>query len=157
MIELKLLDPQTDLELFKEAWRWRAHKRHVGAREAVFEDVIDPDPRQTVIGVFNGQFCAMYLLYEDSPGVFNAHFSSKRGTSKELLIEAGLQIREAFMQNGAIELCAWVTVRNKALKSYLEALGFVPTERKSLAENKPEECCSLPAMKEFVKYAYSGR
>lgn len=157
MIELRVLEPAADLDLFREAHNWRRSKRHIGANEASFEDLIDPDPRQITIGVFNGQYCAMFLLYEDAPGYFNAHFTSKRGTPKESLIQAGEQIRDAFMENGAVELCAWITARNRALRTYLEALKFIPAERKTLEKLKAGDSGSLPAMKEFIKYVYSGR
>jgi hypothetical protein len=101
----------------------------------------------------------MFLLYEDEPSRFSAHFTSKRGTSRETLIEAGLKIRDAFMENGAIELSAWITRRNLALRGYLESLGFVQCERRVLAiqttgQDAAHSGTLSPAMKEFVMYAY---
>jgi len=160
-IELRILDPAKDTELFREAHKWRRRKRHVGANESTLEDLLSDDPHQITIGVFNGEYFAMFLLYEDSPGEFSAHFTSKRGTSRETLVEAGLKIRDAFMENGAVELNAWVTKRNLALKRYLESLGFAEGERRVLAIQSAGQDAAhsgtLPAvMKEFVKYGYRG-
>lgn len=135
-LELQLLDPTADLDLFQEAYKWRAAKKHVQPDRASFEAFIADDPHQIVVGVFNGQFCAAFLLYEWKEQHFEAHFTSKRGTSREILIEGGKLIRDAFFENGAQELCAWVTKRNIALKGYLEALGFSPGEEKEF-QQKP--------------------
>lgn len=99
----------------------------------------------------------MFLLYEDEPSKFSAHFTSKRGTSRETLVEAGLKIRDAFMENGAIELSAWITQRNLALRGYVESLGFTPTEEREFACISVGQSDTLqPVMKEFVKYGYRG-
>lgn len=152
-LELKILDPATDLELFREVYDWRKPKKHVQPDKIPFESFIAEDPLQIVIGVFNGQFIAAFLLNEFEPGRFECHFSSKRGTPRETLVKGGEIIRDAFFQNGAKELCAWVTVRNVALKGYLEALGFTPGEIKAFPKRISENSDSLPEMKEFVKYA----
>lgn len=153
-IELKLLDPSSDLELFHEAYNWRPKpKKHAQPDRIPFDKFIADDPLQTVIGVFDGQFIAAFLLNEYEQGRFEAHFSSKRGTPKETLIKGGEMIRDAFFENGAKELCAWITVRNTALKSYLEALGFEAGETKAFPKLNLETSDSLFPMKEFVKYA----
>jgi hypothetical protein len=157
-LELRILDPVTDVELFREAFHWRSRKRHVGANESTLEDLLSDDPRQITIGVFNGEYCAMFLLYEDEPSKFSAHFTSKRGTSRETLVEAGVKIRDAFMENGATELSAWVTKRNSALKRYLTALGFEPMCHKTFSCQPASQSDTLPtAMKEFVMYVHSRR
>lgn len=137
MLELRLLDPIEDIELFREAYNWRPHpKRHAQTNRAPFESFISDDPRQMVIGLFNDQFIAAFVLYEFDPQRYECHFTSRRGSSKETLIEGGKQIRDACLQNGAKELCAWVTKRNLALKAYLESLGFSPAEEKEF-DGKP--------------------
>ena len=171
MLQIRPLDPQTDLSLFKEAVSWRSHKKHVGAEEASFESIIANDPQQIVIGVFNGQFCAVFLLYEDTPKHFSCHMTSKRGTSRDTLIQAGILIRDTFLHNGAEELCAWITERNLALKGYLEALGFAEVERKEFPSlpkvteigcKDVSECPTIPAdtseppMRMFTKYEIRG-
>lgn len=140
-LTLQLLDPLADLELFREAYRWRKTKKHAQPDRAPFETFASNDPRQIVVGVFNGSFVAAFLLYEwQEGGYFECHFTSKRGTPRETLIEGGRMIRDAFLQNGAVELCAWVTKRNSALKNYLAALNFSPVEEK--------EFCQKP----FIRY-----
>lgn len=157
MIELRILDPQRDLDLFRESYGWRPKpKRHIQPDRGSFKDFIDTDPRQIVVGVFNGSFIAAFLLYEWQPAHYEAHFTSKRGTPRESLIEGGKMIRDAFLQNGAQELCAWVTERNIALKGYLEALGFELIESKRFACQNDTEGRKLPfEQRLFVKYAIS--
>lgn len=133
MIELRILDPVTDIKFFREAYNWRTRpKKHIQPDRASFQTFTSTDPRQIVIGVFNGQFCAAFLLYEYEPGRFEAHFTSRRGTAKETLVEGGVMIRDAFLKNGAVELCAWITERNKGLRTYLEALGFQEDSQKEI-------------------------
>lgn len=137
MLELRVLDPVEDIELFKEAYSWRTRpKKHVQPNRAPFKSFVSDDPRQMVIGLFNGQFIAAFVFYEFDPQQYECHFTSRRGSSKENLIEGGKQIRDACLQNGAKELCAWITKRNLALKSYLEALDFSPIEEREF-EGKP--------------------
>jgi len=160
-LELRLLNPQTDVDLFREAYGWRQTKRHVQPDRAPFEAFIADDPRQTVIGVFNDQFIAAYLIYEWQPEYFECHFTSRRGTPKDILIQAGRAIRDAFLQNGAIELCAWITERNRALATYLEALEFRPDTEKEFAGQSDTQSDRLSAESEsptrmFIRYAVRG-
>ena len=135
MLELRLLDPTTDLDLFREAYNWRPRaKKHAQPDRGTFESFVSDDPRQIVVGVSNGQLLAVFLLCEWKEKHFEAHFTSRRGTPREILIEGGQMIRDAFFENGAQELCAWVTKRNTALKGYLEALGFSPGEEKEFQQ-----------------------
>lgn len=156
-LELRLLDPTTDIELFREAYEWRNPKKHAQPDRAPFEAFIATDPKQIVVGVFNGHFCAAFLLYEYKPGHFEAHFTSKRGAPRESLIEGGKLIRDAFLQNGAQELCAWIIERNTALMGYLDALGFRAAESKRFAGQNDTGGGTLPSnasteARTFVKY-----
>lgn len=160
-LELKLLDPLTDLELFREAFQWRSEpKKHVGANRMAFETFIADDPRQIVVGVFNGEFIAAFLLYEiEEGGVYDCHFTSKRGTPKELLIEGGKMVRDAFFENGAKELSAKIIKRNTALKAYLEALGFelcLPGTNLACTQGDGS-LNSVSSERNFVKYAISRK
>lgn len=151
MLELRLLDPASDIDLFRESYNWRPkQKRHTQPDRMAFETFIATDPRQIVIGVFNGEMLAAFLLYEIEPGIYDCHFTSKRGAPKELLIEGGKMIRNTFFENGARELTAQITERNSALKSYLHALGFNCV--KSTCPGGANHVNSALSGRSFVKY-----
>lgn len=150
MFTLRLLDPQKDYELFATSYNWRTPKPHLQRDRIPFEAFTADDPRQTVIGLFNGEFIAVFLLYEAEPKHFDCHMSSKRGTPKELLIEGGKAVAKAFFENGAEELFGWINRRNVALKGYLEALGF---SKENSCENENDLGTLSETPIEAIKYA----
>lgn len=152
MLELRLLDPKTDLALYREAYDWRGSKAHVQPDRMSFETFAANDPNQIAIGLFNGQFLALYFLHETEPKKFQCHFTSRRKVSKEVLLTGAKEVARNFFENGATELEAWVTVRNKPLRSFLEALGFEAGETKLFPKLKSENSDTVSGMKEFVKY-----
>lgn len=154
MLELRLLDPQTDIDLYREAYDWRRSKTHVQPDRMPFETFAANDPNQIAIGLFNGQFLALYFLHETEPKKFQCHFTSRRNVSKEVLLTGAKEVVRNFLENGATELEAWVTVRNKPLKSFLVALGFQASETKMFPKRNSKNSDTLSEMKEFVKYVY---
>ena len=121
-----------------------------------FETFAADDDRQIVIGVFNGEFIAAFLLYEIEPKVYDCHFTSKRGTSREVLLEGGRMVRDAFFENGAKELTARIVERNTPLKGYLEALGFTKLEFSACTQNDTP-LNSVVDERNFVKYAITRK
>src|SRR6185369_8959427 len=124
-LKLELLNPETDLALFQEAYSWRSPKKHAQPDRAPFESFISPSPRQIVAGLFNGQFLAAYVLYEFDPKCYEAHFTSRRNVPRETLLAGARMVIDAFFQNGAEQIIGWVVVRNRAMGKFLEDLGFV--------------------------------
>lgn len=120
-----------------------------------FETFAADDDRQIVIGVFNGEFIAAFLLYEIEPQVYDCHFTSKRGTNRKVLLEGGCMVRDAFFGNGAKELTARIVERNAPLRHYLEALGFtrvIPTQNSTCVQ-ADGSLNSVSVERNFVKYA----
>jgi hypothetical protein len=156
---LKVLDPVEDIFFFQDAYSWRKDKKHAQPDRTSFKDFVSRDERQIVIGAFNGDFLAVFLLYEwQKGGYYEAHFTSKRGIPRPILIDAGKMVRDAFFQNGAQELCAWIVKRNSALRGYLEDLGFVAVEEKEFPcqSDLNRVISSRLPRRSFVKYGCVG-
>lgn len=119
---LQLLDPLTDLALYREAYNWRNDHRRVLPDRMPFESFTDPDA--LAVGLFDGELQAVYFLHEVEPRKFQSHFTSRRNVSRETLLVGAAEVAYQVLTNGAEEIEAWVTPRNKPLRSFLESLGF---------------------------------
>lgn len=134
---LRLLDPERDLELFREAYSWRpSPKKHVQTNRVSFEGFASSDPHQIVIGVFTHEFVAAFVFYEYDPKRYECHFTSRRYTSHQVLLEAGHEIIQSFFENGTEELTAWIIEKNRPLRAFVESLGFSLVETKDF-DGKP--------------------
>lgn len=89
-----------------------------------FEDFVAPNPTQSVIGLFNGEFLAAYMVREYAPRYYDMHFTSKRRAPRQYLVAGGIQITNWLIENGAIEVSAIIMARNRALKEFLEDCGY---------------------------------
>jgi hypothetical protein len=155
-LELKLLDPLTDLDLFREAYNWRTRpKKHVQPDRMPFEVFSSADPSHIAVGAFNGEFLAVFFFHEFEPGCFEAHFTSKRGVSRETLLTAARETMSCFFENGARELTAWIVERNRPLRSFVESLGFAQQEGVSFFPCAQDNTTlnSVGDERNFVKYA----
>ena len=124
-LELRGLNPDRDLELFREAHGWRTKRVHrASGGQMPFEDFIAPNPTQATIGLFNGEFLAAYLVREYSPQCYEMHFTAKRQAPRNYLVAGGIQLTTWLIQNGAIEVSAIIMARNKALKRFLQDCGY---------------------------------
>lgn len=117
VLTLRLLDPATDLALYREAYNWRSQpKPHIQPDRMSFDTFASNNPRHLTIGLFNGEMQALYFLREVEPGVFEAHFTSKpvvsvvhycneslsEGNAEENLQLAGLRESDSQPKNPAI-------------------------------------------------------
>lgn len=121
-LEMRGLDPVADYELFREAYDWRKVSRLQHGRLS-FETFTNPS-EVTTMGLFNGEFLAVYVIEENQRGHFGMHFTSKRGTPREYLVAGGIQITNWLIENGAMEVSALITKRNRALRQFLEDCGY---------------------------------
>ncbi len=159
-LELKLLDPLTDVDLFREAYQWRLRpKRHIQPDRMPFETFSGTDSTHIVVGAFNGEFLAVFFFHEFEPGCFESHFTSKRGVSRDTLLMAARQTVTYFLENGARELTAWIVERNRPLRTFVEHLGFTEQERVSLFPCTQDDTHlnSVSSERNFVKYAISRK
>ena len=140
MLELRSLDHQTDLDLFRESYSWRpAYRSRLQPDRAPFETFIADDPKQIVVGLFNGDLQAVYVTYEFEPGKFETHYTSHRKAPRENVLWGAQQILNIMLSNGAEEVLAYVSPQNKPLCRFVQDIGFSdpveyvdPTGRKFL-------------------------
>ncbi len=160
---LSLLDPQTDHDLYVEAYSWRGQKRHAQPDRMPLEVFASDDPSHLTIGLFNGELCAVYFLHETEPSIYQAHFTSRRGLSKEILLAGAAEVAKVIFTYGGTEIHGWVTERNEPLRSFLEDLGFkcVTALQQSCGQDDtdgttlpPDE--RNPRSRVFVKYVLKG-
>ena len=152
---LRLLDPVEDLELFEQAYNWRKRpKKHVQPDRMSFETFASPDPNQIVLGLFSKQLDAVYVLIEVEPAKYDVHFTARRGVDRQRLLDAAREIRDAFFENGAEQLSAWITPRNRAMRSFLSDLGFLTQGSKEFPCDSDTLSTTLPTQtRVFVNMA----
>lgn len=133
MLTLRALNPQTEGDLFQEAYRWRKSPRR---DRVAFEVFAADDPRQIVMGLFDGEsFLAVYVFYQISPSEFDCHFTSRRDAPKEAVLAAGKWLVEFFVRNN-LHLTTHVAARNGPLRRWVESVGLIC----ATAENT---CCKM--------------
>jgi hypothetical protein len=138
-IELRTLDPATDFNLFREAHNWRTRRSHrASGGQMPFKEFVAPNPAQAVMGLFNGEFLAAYLVREYALQHYDMHFTAKRQVPREYLVAGGIQLTSWLIKNGAIEVSALIVARNKALRMFLEDCGY-KLERSTRFDNSPHE------------------
>lgn len=124
-LELRALDPETDLDLFRESYGWRPErKKHLQPDRLPFADFSKSDPHQIVMGLFNGEFLAAYLINETAPSYYDLHFTSKKGTPRDYLVAGGIWITDWLIEAGAQEVSAIIVSRNRPLREFLLDCGF---------------------------------
>lgn len=153
-LQLKLLDPLIDLDLFHVAFNWRPEpKKHVGANRVTFEQFSSTDPLQIVIGLFDPDLIAVFVYYETEPKVYDCHFTSKRNTPRQTLLDAAREINTCLLANGAERLTASIVERNKPLRRFVEDLEFTVQGKFTAPKRKEKTCDSVSCSQVFVEYA----
>lgn len=165
-LELRLLDPETDLELFHEAYNWRPErKKHLQPDRMPFEVFASQNPGHIAVGAFTDSFLAVFFFHEYEQGCFEAHFTSRRGVDRGVLLTAAKLTMAKFLENGARELTAWIVERNRPLRSFVESIGFTEVARYSALDPQNSACVktdtSLDSQSDtpervYVKYAVKG-
>ncbi len=117
---LRALNPQTEQELFQQAYNWRNNPRK---NRLSFEDFAKDDPSQIVLGLFNGELQAVYFFHEIAPNVMQAHFTSRRGADKSLVLAGAATLVRWFQENG-LEMVAYIHKRNIPLRHFVEEAGL---------------------------------
>lgn len=154
---LRALDPKADLDLFREIYNWRKHSSRLYPDKMSFEDFTSDDPSQIVMGLFNGSLCAAYLFREETRGSFDAHYSSRRGVSRNYVLAGGRWLVNWFMENGAQEVTAYVVEKNGPLRRFVEAVGFVSDGFVEFEGGQNDtEGGNVAPVRSFVKYAVRG-
>lgn len=123
-VTIRALDPAMEPELFREAYSWRpGRKKHLQPDRMSFEEFSADDPKQIVMGLFNGRLCAVFLFREFRRGWFETHFTTRRDAPKDYILTAAHTLAEWFTGNGA-GLTADIIERNTPLRRFVELIGF---------------------------------
>lgn len=130
-LEMRGLDPVADRGLYNEAFNWRARNR---PGHLPFEKWLEVGPEQAMLGLFNGEFIALYMVVQFAPALFDMHFTSKRGVPREYLVAGGIQITNWLIENGALEVSALIRARNKPLRRFLEDCGYSLVSRPTFSD-----------------------
>lgn len=156
-LQLRLLDPATDLDLFRRAYSWRlTPKRHTQPTRMSFETFTDTDPTQTVVGLFNGELQAAYLLHEYEPYRFDVHMTSDRCAPRENVLEGARRVLRCLFEGGAKEVSALIVARNRPLCQFVEAIGMRRVSRmrfSSCADVSKGDSIQPRNQRTFIKYA----
>lgn len=132
---IRRLDPDKDVDLYRQAWGWREQYPR-SLREATkvhsvetFEEFLELSRgARADIGVFEEEFLAVISVQWHSEGIFEIHFSSKRGTRVEQLIEPCLNIQKTIFENlNAKLIFAFTPEWNRSVLLLGQALGLQPT------------------------------
>lgn len=143
-VELRVLDPTADIELFREAYSWRSPKKHLQPDRMPFEEFSKDDPSHIAVGVYDEHLVAVYFFQEYEAGRFESHFTSRKFVSRQILLEAAHLIITCFFSNGASQFIAWIVEQNRPLRSFVESLGFSASESREF-DGKPFIRYSLTA------------
>lgn len=132
-LELRRLD-NGDKDLLRHAFSWDAdapswyrQMDEVFGPKTVDEFVpLVDDPKNALIGIFNPEFVGLITATLVCKERFEIHLWAKRGTSLDVLEEAGYQIREQLVRFGAQEIFVWVAEKNRPVKQLCARLGLLP-------------------------------
>ena len=124
MANLRLLEPETDLELFREAYNWRTPKRHLSAPQLPFSQFSETNPTHLTIGLFNGELLAVYFLQEWEPTKYEAHFTSRKGVAREDLLQGAQAVLDLVLTHGGTEVSALILPANRPLRQFVTDLGM---------------------------------
>ena len=124
MVSLRLLEPETDLDLYREAFNWRTHKQHTSAPSMAFETFSSTDPTHLTFGLFNEELIAVYFLREWKPAHYEAHMTSRKNAPRETLLEGARAVLNLLLTNGAEEVGALILPSNRPLRRFVTQLGM---------------------------------
>lgn len=156
-LDLRALNPETERHLFEESYRWRGNKKTNALRpdRMSFETFSASDPSQVVMGLFNGSLCAIYVIHHNSDGTVGTHYTSKRGTPKEYVLAGARWLLRWLLENGALEVQAFVSPKNKPLCRFVEDIGYSQVGLVKFPLQSTEDSDTLPT-REYVYYAAKG-
>lgn len=144
---LRALNPQTEIDLYQQAYNWRNSKRD----RMKFEDFAADTPNQIVLGLFNGELQAAYLLHEVEPNVYQCHFTSRRDAPKDAVLSAAKWIVDYFVASG-LRLIALVEPRCVPLRHFSEAIGLAEVGQKEITCQTDTPSDTLAAVRTYIVY-----
>jgi len=121
---LVLLDPVADLDLYRQAYNFRVPKKHLFGPRISLEAFTDPIAQNLTFGLFNGELLAVYFFQEVEPSCFEAHFTSRKGTPREVLVEGARTVTDLCLEHGASEIYGLILAENRPLRQFVTDIGM---------------------------------
>jgi len=127
-MNLRVLHPQGDESLYREAWRWReSYPRLVRKWDYLkhFRQWFALMKRRVTVGVFTDHLIALVTFRPDGDDIYEVHVDCVRRVDQWVLLTGLLSIRKTvFEEWGAREVFAGIVSRNYGIISIAEACGF---------------------------------
>lgn len=129
---IRRLDPDKDIDLFKEAYLWGRQRKWFREIEnqfgaSTFEEFISDAERdvQVDVGVFDNQLIGLITLELKEKGIYEAHIRVSRDADLNLIALGALSIREQlFRELGAKEIFGQIPNFNKGAIQLAEMCGL---------------------------------
>lgn len=125
---VRLLDSDKDRDLLIEAWHFRDtaprwFRECLDIFKETLGEYLENSRDEFHFGVFDERLLAVVRLIPETPGVWNIHLSARKGTPVEVLLAAGLNIKERMFEHGA-SFYGYIYHRNRTICRLYESLGF---------------------------------
>lgn len=129
---IRLLDPEKDMDLLREAWDWRDDaprwfQESLAIDKESWDDFVSGSKDEWHYGIFSDGLMAVVRLIQSSPRVFNIHLSARRKTDFEVLLTAGKSIRDYLFDKGVLGFYGYLPTVNRGVSKLYEELGFTDT------------------------------
>jgi hypothetical protein len=130
MITVRLLDSEQDKDFLIEAWHFkdtapRWFRECLDIFKETIDEYLESARDEFHFGVFDDEgLAATVRLIPERPTIWNLHLYARKGASLDILLAAGIDIRERMLPHGAT-FYGYLPVRNKGVSWLYEALGFV--------------------------------
>lgn len=135
-MELRALDPDRDVDLFREAHNWifeappwlrQAENIVAGINGCdTWEGYLKAaySPKECNVGLFDGIMLALFTIQSEGDGCFQVHVNAKPHADTLMLMAAAMQIKQWLFDRGANEVFGFVAERNRPLRRFAEQVGF---------------------------------
>ena len=127
-MRLRVLHPDRDERLFRQAWKWRlAYPRLVRQWDGLkhFRQWFALMKRRVSVGVFSNHLFAIVTFRPDGEGIFEVHVDCERGTEASDLLIALLNIEQVvFKEWGTTEIFGAVISKHCGILQIAAACGF---------------------------------
>lgn len=135
-MELRALNPDTDQDLFREAYDWIFEApKWLRQAENIVAGINGCDswegylkaaysPQECNVGLFSGIMLALFTIQSEGDGCFQVHVNAKPHADTLMLMAAAMQLKEWLFDHGAREVFGFIAERNRPLRRFAERAGF---------------------------------
>lgn len=129
----RLLDTESDVLLFEEAFRWRDtapkwFQKCMDVWKESFDEYMENRKDELHYGMFEGdEVFAVLRLIQSQPGWFNLHLSARRGADWEKILQVTATLRDWIFDQKILGCYGYIPTINRGICQLYESLGFVDT------------------------------